>query len=175
MFNTIGPDRAQTMEEILGHLGGCRFFGAGGAELPAADVRARLTELRLPVREKYAGGEGWRLADLREDPGDYTMLFVELEAQVLARYGRRLLAGERGLQRRTKYGDLSDAQLAAALDAGEAGQATPAGPGPAVEAGQATPAGPEARPGPAPAPAAFLDDVREEYLTVLAHLIDSRC
>ena len=155
VFNTIGPDRAQTMEEILGHLGGCRFFGAGGAALPLADVRARLAELRLPVREKYAGEDGWRLADLREDPGDFTMLFVEIEPAVLARYGRRLLAGERWLQRRTKYGDLSDAQLAAALDAVEAGQAAPAGPA-------------------APALAAFVGDVREEYFTVLAHLIDSR-
>ncbi|MEI6452731.1 MAG: glutamate synthase-related protein, partial [Actinomycetes bacterium] len=183
VFNTIGPDRRQTMEEILGHLGGCRFYGAGGAELPAADVLAGLAELRLPVREKYAGEEGWRLADLREDPGDFAMLFVELEPAVLACYGRRLLAGARWLQRRTKYGDLSDAQLLAALDAAEAGQATPAGP----EAGQATPAGPEAGqatpagPGPAAraaaplaALAAFIDDVREEYFTVLAHLIDSR-
>ena len=113
---------------MLGHLGGCRFFGADGAELPAADVLARIAEFRLPVREKYAGEDGWRLADLREDPGDYTMLFVELEPEVLARYGRRLLAGEHWLQRRTKYGDLSDAQLAAALDAVEAGQASPAGP-----------------------------------------------
>ncbi len=163
VFNTIGPDRAQTMTEILGHLGGCRFYGADGAELPAADVLARLAELRLPVREKYAGEEGWRLADLREDPGDYTMLFVELEAAVLARYGRRLLGGARWLQRRTKYGDLSDAQLLAALDAVEAGQAPPAGPGPAAPAAA-----------PPAALAAFVDDVREEYFTVLAHLIDSR-
>ena len=163
VLNTIGPDRAQTMTEILGHLGGCRFIGADGAELPAADVLARIDELRLPVREKYAGDDGWRLADLREDPGDFTMLFVELEPAVLARYGRRLLGGERWLQRRTKYGDLSDAQLRAALDAVEAGQASPAGPAPAASAAA-----------PPAALAAFVDDVREEYFTVLAHLIDSR-
>jgi len=160
VLNTIGPDRAETMNKILGHLGGCRFYGADGATLPAADVLARIADFRLPVRQKYAGEEGWRLADLREDPGDYTMLFVELEPDVLARYGRRLLAGERWLQRRTKYGELTDAQLAAALDAVEAGQATPAGRGggPASQAARA----------------AFVDDVREEYFTVLAHLIDSR-
>ena len=167
IFNTIGPDRAEAMREILGHLGGCRFYGAGGAELPAADVLARLEDFRLPVRDKYAGPDGWRLADLREDPGDYTMLFVELEADVLARYGRRLLAGERWLQRRTKYGDLGDAELEAALAAAEDG-AGRADDGPAEAGAGAPDAALAAR------LRAFVDDVREEYFTVLAHLIDSR-
>jgi glutamate synthase domain-containing protein 3 len=110
------------------------------------------------VRDAYAGEGGWRLADLREDPGDFTVLFVELEPAVVARYGRRLLAGDRWLQRRTKYGDLSDARLAAALDAVEAGEAPPVGAPAALAAGLA----------------AFVDDVREEYFTALAHVIDSR-
>ncbi len=154
VVNTIGPDRTATMAAILGHLGGCRFYDACGAELPAAAVAARLEEFRLPVRDRYAGEEGWRLADLREEPGDYTMLFVDLEPAVLARYGRRLLAGGRWLQRRTKYGDLGDDVLEVALAA--------------IESGGMPPAGPAAR------LAAFTADVREEYFTALAHLVDSR-
>jgi len=168
VFNTIGPDRRQTMREIFEHLGGCRFFALDGAEVPATVVRDGLDDFRLPVREKYSGEDGWRFADLREDPGDYTMLFVELEPAVLARYGRRLLAGGRWLQRRTKYGHLSEAQLAAALDAVEDGEAPSATAAPTAASPAATP------PAEAADLAAFVDDVREEYFTVLAHVIDSR-
>ena len=136
IFNTIGPDRADTMREMLVHLGGCRIHDAAGKPLPAAEVAARLAEFRLPVRERYAAAEGWRAADLRENPGDFTLLFVTLEPEVLARYGRALLASPHWLQRRTKYSGVADAEL--------------------------------------PRRADFLADVREEYFTALAHLIDSR-
>ena len=121
--------------------------------MKAAEVLARLDDFRLAVRERYAGADGWRLADLREDPGDFHLFFVELEAAVVAAYGRRLLAADHWLQRRTKYGDLGEDELYAALDALEAGSAAPAGPSRL---------------------AAFLTDVREEYFTVLGHVVDSR-
>ncbi len=96
IVNTIGPDRDETLRGMLGHLGGCRFYDADGAELAALDVVARRDEFRLPVRARYAGADGWRLADLREDPGDFHLFFVDLDPTVLARYGRRLLAGDTG-------------------------------------------------------------------------------
>jgi glutamate synthase domain-containing protein 3/ferredoxin len=158
IVNTIGPDRDETLRGMLGHFGGCRFHAADGAELAAPDVVARRDEFRLPVRERYAGGEGWRLADLREDPGDFHLFFVGLDRAVVARYGRRLLTSENWLQRRTKYGDLSEAELAAALDGFEAG--------PPSAAGACAPVSSRL--------AAFLADVREEYFTVLGHVVDSR-
>jgi glutamate synthase domain-containing protein 3 len=88
------------------------------------------------VRERYAGEQGWRAADLRENPGDFYTFFVDLEPAVLERYGRVLLESPHWLQRRTKYGDLSAAEAARHDD--------------------------------------FAADVREEYFTALAHLIDSR-
>ncbi|HSL96471.1 MAG TPA: glutamate synthase-related protein, partial [Thermoleophilia bacterium] len=120
VVNTLGHDRAETLRAMLEHLGGCGVYGADGAELAAAEVAARLDDFRLPVRERYAGPEGWRLADLREDPGDFHLFFVEPRPDVLARYGRTLLAGGRWLQRRTKYGELGDDDLAGALDGLEA-------------------------------------------------------
>ncbi|HEY6867550.1 MAG TPA: glutamate synthase-related protein, partial [Candidatus Eisenbacteria bacterium] len=136
VFNTIGPDRAETMREMLAHLGGCRFLDATGAVIDHARVAARLAEFKLPVRERYAGEEGWRAADLRENPGDFYLFFVELDPAVLERYARTLLASPHWLQRRTKYGDLGEGVPARRED--------------------------------------LLADVREEYFTVLAHLIDSR-
>ncbi len=168
ILNTIGPDRDETLRGMLGHLGGCRFFAADGAELAAPDVLVRRDEFRLPVRARYAGDDGWRLADLREDPGDFHLFFVDLDPGVAARYGRQLLAGETWLQRRTKYGDLSDADLAAALDALEAGAGGPGPRHPSRFPGSAA-AGPGT-----PRLAAFLTDVREEYFTVLGHIVDSR-
>ena len=65
MFNTIGPDRARTMADMLGHFDGCRLYDAEGRELgrtrqfvnlprPAADVgRSRLGDVTRPiVRER---------------------------------------------------------------------------------------------------------------------------
>ena len=75
IFNTIGPDRADTMREMILHLGGCRFFDAEGGEMALEDVRARLSEFRTPVRDKYAGEDGWRAAALRENPGDFHTFF----------------------------------------------------------------------------------------------------
>src|SRR5439155_21234605 len=60
IVNTIGPDRADTMREMLGHLAGCRFHDAAGAVIPRDRVASRLAEFRLPVRERYAGEGGWR-------------------------------------------------------------------------------------------------------------------
>ncbi len=136
IFNTIGPDRVETMGEMLGHLGGCAFFDAAGKRLEARQAATRLAEFKVPVRERYAGEDGWRAADLRENPGDYYLFFVALEPAVAERYGRTLLGSPHWLQRRTRYHGLSDAEVAAHPD--------------------------------------FAADVREEYFTALAHLIDSR-
>ncbi len=152
IVNTIGPDRDETLRAMLGHFGGCRFSAADGSGLAAPDVLARRDEFRIPVRERYAGDGGWRRADLREDPGDFHLFFVDLDPAVVARYGRRLLAGGDWLQRQTKYGDVDDDVLLTALDEVEAGST----------------GSDDAR------AAAFLTDVREEYFTVLGHVVDSR-
>ncbi len=136
IFNTIGPDRVAAMREMLQHLAGCAIFDAAGKRLDARQVTKRLAEFKLPVRERYAGEDGWRAADLRENPGDYYMFFVTLEPAVAERYGRALLESPHWLQLRTKYGGLSAAEIAGRDD--------------------------------------FAADVREEYFTALAHLLDSR-
>ena len=151
-LNTIGPDRALTARRMLDHFAGCRFFDAAGRERPLAEVRERLADYRVPVRERYADDEGWRRAGLRENVGDFHFFFVALRPEVRSRYARTLLAGEHWLQRRTRFGDLSDEALLAAAD-GEPGAAAP---------------------GADPRPAEFAAAVREEYFTVLAHLLDSR-
>ena len=69
----------------------------------------------MPVRERYRATDGWRLTDLREDPGEFTLLFVDVRPDVLARYGRTLLAGGHWLQRETKYSGVADEMLEAAL------------------------------------------------------------
>jgi len=167
IFNTIGPDRVDTMHEILGHLGGCRFFDAAGGELSLVEVNDRLADFRTPVRAKYAHEEGWRDADLRENPGDFYTFFVELAPAVLQRYGRTLIESEHWLQRRTKYGDVDAAILLAALaavaqaggdEAGRESLATVAGGNAALRDRLE----------------AFVADVREEYFSALAHLLDSR-
>jgi glutamate synthase domain-containing protein 2/glutamate synthase domain-containing protein 3 len=151
VFNTIGPDRVETMREILGHLDGCRFWDAGGGELNLIDVHDRLGQFRVPVRERYVSPEGWRAAMLRENPGDFYTFFVDLDPQVLRRYGLALLASEHWLQRRTKYEDVPQEVLEFALD-------HQPGPGdPDLER-----------------LAEFVADVREEYFTALAHIVDSR-
>jgi glutamate synthase domain-containing protein 3 len=146
ILNTIGPDRAATIAEMVAHLQGCRFFDASGTERSSEDVRGRLDEFRVPVRAKYAGEEGWRKADLRENPGDFHVFFVALLPEVLERYGTTLLASPHWLQRQTKYGDLPEAALRRAL-------VEPPGD---------------------PRLARFVADVREEYFSALAHLLDSR-
>ncbi|HTO89793.1 MAG TPA: glutamate synthase-related protein [Candidatus Sulfotelmatobacter sp.] len=162
IINTIGPDRVDTMREMLGHFEGCRFFDVRGREVKRAEVIEKLDAFRVPVRAKYAHEGGWRDADLRENPGDFYLFFVELEREVLHRYGATLLASEHWLQRRTKYGDLSAEALSAALaSAGEAGGARGA---PQARGGW------EAR----DRLDAFVADVREEYFSALAHLLDSR-
>ncbi|HYM82111.1 MAG TPA: glutamate synthase-related protein [Candidatus Limnocylindria bacterium] len=164
ILNTIGPDRAESVREMLDHLTGCRFFDAAGVELTLDGVRLQLREFKLPVREQYAGEDGWRKADLRENPGDFYLLFVELKPDVLERYGRQLIKSPRWLQRRTKYGDLDDDVLGLALESVE----------PALEAGAMAAT---SLPGGAQLSerlADFIADVREEYFTALAHLLDSR-
>ncbi|HTK31392.1 MAG TPA: glutamate synthase-related protein [Candidatus Saccharimonadaceae bacterium] len=152
IFNTIGPDRDDAMREMLMHLAGCRFFDGAGAERSIVDVQDRLFEFKLPIRGKYQGEDGWRRADLRENPGDFYVLFVDLKPEVQRRYGRALIASPQWLQRRTKYEGLTDAALSAALDEAAAGR-VPAGD-PRLET--------------------FVADVREEYFTALAHILDSR-
>ena len=122
----------------------------------------------MPVRERYRGAGGWRLADLREDPGEFSLLFVDVRPDVLARYGRTLLAGGRWLQRETKYAGVTDEALEAVLaeleDGGAARMAARGGSGAARAA-----ASDDAR-----LAARFVADVREEYFSVLGHLLDSR-
>src|SRR5207249_11782497 len=115
ILNTIGPDRAESLRSMLGHLGGCRCFDAAGVEHSLEVVRRRSDEFRVPVRETYAGEDGWRRADLRESPGDFHVLFVEMKPDVFVRYGRTLLQSGRWLQRRTKYGDIPDEALELSL------------------------------------------------------------
>jgi glutamate synthase domain-containing protein 3 len=158
------------MREMLGHFAGCRFFDANGAEIPLAEVRSRLASFRVPVRPRYAGEEGWRLADLRENPGDFHLFFVSLDQKVLERYGAKLIESHHWLQRRTKYGDLTDETLRAALSDPAAGRGI-----------GSTAGGADGRLGGAADPdeladrlEEFVADVREEYFTALAHLLDSR-
>ncbi|HEY2953711.1 MAG TPA: glutamate synthase-related protein [Candidatus Eisenbacteria bacterium] len=151
VFNTIGPDRVATMHEILDHFGGCVFRDAAGGELTLVEVHDRLAQLRMPVRERYSGEEGWRAAGLRENPGDFYTCFVDLDPEVLRGYGGTLLSSEHWLQRRTKYGDLPDEMLEFAL----VNLPEPDDPSLARLA-------------------EFVADVREEYFTALAHLVDSR-
>ncbi len=155
IVNTIGPDRADTMREMLGHFGGCRFFDAAGAELTLEAARARMAEFRVPVRDTYDSEDGWRRADLRENPGDFYTWFVELRPEVLERYGLLLVASEHWLQRHTRYGDIPDATLAWAL---------------AHPLEQLADAGDVTR----DRLAEFVADVREEYFTAFAHMLDSR-
>jgi len=156
IFNTIGPDREHTMREMLGHLEGCIFHDAAGRDLTPVDVQDRLLQFRLPVREKYADDDGWRKADLRENPGDFYTFFVALDPEVLKRYGRALLASPHWLQRTTKYRDLAAAVLTGALDdlLGTLANTSDAALRERL--------------------IGFVDDVREEYFTALAHLVDSR-
>jgi glutamate synthase domain-containing protein 2/glutamate synthase domain-containing protein 3 len=156
VFNTIGPDRAETMTRMLAHLDGVRFYDAQGREMSADEVRLRLPEFRIPVRAEWAGDDGWRRTGLRENPGDVTMLFTELRGDALWRYGRRLLDSPRWVQRQLKYGDLATDVLGGALER-------------AVRRDE-----PFAAPDEDPRIVAFLCDVKEEYFTALAHLLDTR-
>ncbi len=158
IVNTIGPDRVDTMREMLMHLAGCRFFDAAGGVLSLVDVQDRLGDFRVPVRERYAGEDGWRAADLRENPGDFYTFFAELKPEVQRRYGRALIRSPHWLQRRTKYGDLPGETLEAALERVDAA---------AARHGEAREAVRERL-------LDFVADVREEYFTALAHLLDSR-
>ena len=164
ILNTIGPDRDETLRAMLGHLTGCRFFDAAGVEHSLDGVRRRLAEFRIPVREAYKGEEGWRRADLREDPGDFHLFFVEMKPEVLKRYGRTLLKSPHWLQRRTKYGDIPDGVLELSLDNFEA----------AIAAGIETAVSLAGGAALSERLVDFLVDVREEYFSALAHLLDSR-
>jgi glutamate synthase domain-containing protein 2 len=164
ILNTIGPDRAESIGEMLGHFGGCRFFDAAGVELTLEGVRHRLREFKVPVREKYVGEDGWRAADLRENPGDFHVFFVRLKPEVLKRYGRALIESPQWLQRRTKYGDLSNDVLALALESLERAMEQGAGAMESLAGGAAL----------SERLIGFVADVREEYFTALAHLLDSR-
>jgi glutamate synthase domain-containing protein 3/ferredoxin len=160
MFNTIGPDRVDTMRAMLGHLDGCRLFDAELRKLPVEDVKQRLDEFRIPVRAECEGDEGWRAAGLREAPGNYYMFFVEPRPEVLRRYGAKLITSEHWLQRSTKYPDVSDDELRAALEDSPSHAAT----GATMEAKKAS----------FDRLSAFVIDVREEYFSALAHVLDTR-
>ncbi len=164
ILNTIGPDRGESLKAMLGHLAGCRFFDAAGVEHSPDGVLRRLDAFRLPVRAKYAGAEGWRRADLREDPGDFHMFFVELKPEVLKRYGRALVRSPHWLQRRTKYGDIPDGVLEISLESFEA----------AIAAGIETAVSLSGGAALSERLVDFAVDVREEYFSALAHLLDSR-
>jgi glutamate synthase domain-containing protein 2 len=164
ILNTIGPDRRDSLRRMIGHLGGCRFFDAAGVELSHDGVLHRLDEFRIPVREKYAGEDGWRAAELRENPGDFHLFFLELKPDVLRRYSRTLLASEHWLQRRTKYADLPEEALTLALENLDAAVAAGAERADSLAAGAALQRRLES----------FVADVREEYFSALAHLLDSR-
>ncbi len=164
ILNTIGPDRGESLKAMLGHLGGCRFYDAAGAELSLDGVRQRVDQFRVPVRSQYAGEDGWRRADLRENPGDFHMFFVEMKPEVLKRYGRTLLKSPHWLQRRTKYGDIPDGVLELSLDSFEA----------AIAAGIETAVSLAGGAALSERLVDFLIDVREEYFSALAHLLDSR-
>ena len=164
ILNTIGPDRDETLGIMLGHLAGCRFFDAAGVEHSLEAVRRRRSEFKVPVRRAYAGEEGWRRADLREDPGDFHTFFVEMKPEVLKRYGRTLLKSPHWLQRRTKYGDIPDGVLELSLDSFEA----------AIAAGIETAVSLAGGAALSERLVDFLVDVREEYFSALAHLLDSR-
>src|SRR5262249_20745421 len=149
---------------MLGHFGGCRFFDAAGVEHSLEAVRRRIDEFRLPVRERYAGEDGWRRADLRESPGDFHMLFVEIKPEVAARYGRALIKSGRWLQRQTKHGDIGDEILELSLRSVELAIAAGIEAAVSLSAGAAL----------SERLADFLADVREEYFSALVHLLDSR-
>ena len=154
VFNTIGPDRVDTMREMLGHLAGCRFFDAAGAEVPASEVERRLAEFQLPVRDRYGDDEGWRRAKLRENPGNFYTFFVDLRGEVLRRYGRALIESPHWLQRTTQFGDIASEVLIAALETPESIAGADPDHRPRLEG--------------------FEGAVREEYFSALAHLFDSR-
>ncbi len=156
VINTIGPDRADTMQRILDHCDGLRFFDAQGREMPLEEVRLRLREFQVPVAEPFRGEDGWRHAGLRENPGDMTLLFTELRGDALWRYGRQLLASPDWLQRRAKYGHLGDDELVEGIERAVRRDE------PFEDAAEPT------------AILDFLRDVKEEYYTVLAHVVDTR-
>jgi len=156
VFNTIGPDRAETMTRMLGHLDGLRFYDAQGRELSSDEVRLRLPEFRIPVRPEWQDENGWRTMGLRENPGDVTFLFTELRGDALWRYGQQLVESSRWVQRQIKYGDIDTATLRDALER-------------AVRRDE-----PFAAEDEDPRLMAFLRDVKEEYFTALAHLLDTR-
>ncbi len=144
---------------MLGHLGGCRFFGADGAELPAADVaRARSTTSVCRCATATPGQRAGGSPTCARTRATSTCFFVDLRARRAGAL-RAPPAGQRAL-------------AAAAHQVRRPGRrrssrrrSTPWRPG---EAAAPAPARPHA------ALAAFVADVREEYFTVLAHLIDSR-
>ena len=127
ILNTIGPDRADTMREMLGHL------AAAGSSTPRASssTRRRCSDAarRVPAagaralrRTRTAGGA----PSCARTRATSTLFFVELEPEVLERYGRALVASAHWLQRRTKYGDIADDVLSVARGSRDA-PARPAG------------------------------------------------
>jgi glutamate synthase domain-containing protein 2 len=156
MFNTIGPDRADAMKRMTEHLHGLRVFDAQGQAMALDEVRLRLPEFRVPVREEFADEQGWQRAGLRENVGDVTMLFTELRSDVLWRYARRLIASPAWLQRSVKYPSYGDDELLGAVER-------------AVRRDEPFDDEDEA-----PLLRAFLRDVKEEYYMTLAHIIDTR-
>ena len=158
VFNTIGPDRAETMRAMLGHLGGCRFYDADGRRAAAQPTCSRgSTSSACRCARRYAGEDGWRARRPAREPGRLPpVLRRRSSPRCCARYGRRLLA-ERALAAARAPSTATSATRALAGGARRASR--PARPSRPADAGRA-----------APRLAAFVADVREEYFTVLAHL-----
>src|SRR5437773_277963 len=155
---------------------GCRAIrdataspGSRPSTTPAGSARSRSRsrrsdEFRVPVRETYAGEEGWRRADLRESPGDFHLLFVEMKPDVFMRYGRTLIKSGHWLQRQTKYGDIQDDVLEMSLRSIDLAIVAGLEAAVSLSGGAAL----------SERLVDFLADVREEYFSALAHLLDSR-
>jgi len=120
VFNTIGPDRADTMREMLDHLGGCQFFDAHGAELTLGQVRERLPEFRLPVRERYAGEDGCAVRACARIRATSPWCSSSCAPRRCRATRRCCSTARHWLQRTTKYVDLASGVLLAAASGPEA-------------------------------------------------------
>ncbi len=101
------PTAPRRCARCSSHLGGCRFYAADGAELAARRGRARAsTSSACRSASATPGPRAGVSPTCARTPATSTSSSSSLDPDVLARYGRTLLAGERWLQRRTKYGEL---------------------------------------------------------------------
>ena len=166
IFNTIGPDRVETMQRDARPPRRLPLLRRRGRRACRWTTCARgSTSSALPVRERYAGEDGWRARRPAREPG---RLLPVLRRAASPRCWRAtaaaLLESAHWLQRRTKYGDLPDARCSRAA----LGSMPRRGRAEARRAGRWRADAERAR------SPTFVADVREEYFTALAHLLDSR-